>query len=354
MRRFVRIGLAALAGAVLWCPPYEAKAQQTLSIVNNGGAVQEASRKAWYEPFSKETGVRIVEDNWNQEYAKLRGQIETNTLKWDVVEITYNLMALGCDEGYLEKIDWSKHLDVKDFEAAGGVTECAVPIMSVVGGLAYDADKIKGDVPKTWADFWNLKRWPGKRGLIYRPSSLEIALIADGVPLDKVIATLKSPAGVDRAFKKLDEIKPHIHWWKSGAESMQILATGEVAMTYAWNGRVAVANEKDNRNFGFAYDGGFVLSNQYLAVMKGTPKKDLATKFVAYASSASPLAAFAREMRYGPPNVKALKEVDARLLAMLPHDKMDKAYIQGGEEYRNFWLENQDALTQRLAKWAAQ
>lgn len=328
-------------------------AQQTLSIVNNGGAVGEASRKAWYETFAAAKNVRIVEDNWNQEYAKLRSQIETGVLKWDVVEITYNNMTLACDEGFLEKVDWSKHLNVKDFDAAGGVTDCAVPIMSVVGALAYDADKIK-DAPKTWADFWNLQRWPGKRGLLYRVNALEIALLADGVPPAKVIDVLSAPGGVDRAFRKLDQIKPAIHWWKSGAESTQILATGEVVMTYAWNGRIAVANQKDKRNFKLAFDGGFILSNQYLAVMKGTKQKNAAVEFIAYAASAKPLARFAEMTMYGPPSRAAMKEVSSKLLETVPHDKMDKAYTQNGDKYRQYWLENLEGLTQRLAKWAAQ
>ncbi len=331
-----------------------ALAEDVLRIVNNGGSVAEASRAAWYEPYSAARGVKIIEDSWSQEYARLRTQIETGDIQWDVVEITLNHMSLACEEGFIERVDWSQYLDPADFEAAGGVSDCAVPIMSVVGGLAYDADVFGDNPPKSWADFWDVETWPGKRGLLFRASTLEIALMADGVPPDQIIATLSTPEGIDRAFAKLDEIKDHIHWWKSGAESVQILATGEVAMAYVWNGRVANLNKTENRNFQYAFEAGFVLGNQFLAVMGGTPNRDRAIDFIVYASSAEPLAAFSNIMRYGPPNARALDFVDPELLETLPSKHMDKAYIQGGDAYVQFWIDNLETLTQRLATWAAQ
>ncbi|MBX9749181.1 MAG: ABC transporter substrate-binding protein [Roseococcus sp.] len=342
-----------LAAPVLLAAPAAAQ-QRSLTIVNNGGAVAEASRRAWYEPFARERGVRIVEDSWSQEFARLRTQVETRQIRWDVVEITFNNMAVGCDEGLLERVDWSRHFDIQPFAAAGGVSDCAVPIMSVVGGLAYDADKLGNDPPRSWADFWNVRRWPGRRGLLFRPSMVEIALMADGVPPREVLDVLSAPGGVDRAFRKLDELKPHIHWWRAGAESVQILASGEVSMVYAWNGRIAVANQQDRRNLRIAFEAGFILGNQYLAIMRGSRNRDLAIEFITHAASAAPLAAFSRQMQYGPPNAAALPLLDDRFRAMLPPENMmHLAYLQQGERYQRFWLDNLDGLTQRLARWAA-
>jgi putative spermidine/putrescine transport system substrate-binding protein len=348
--RRAALGLATLAAT----RPGFAQGGGTLSFVNNGGVIAEASRRVWYEPFARQRGLRVIEDNWNQEYARLRSQIETNQLRWDVVEITYNNMALACDEGFIEQVDWSRHMDVKPFESSGGVTECAVPIMSVVGALTYDGDRIRENPPRTWQDFWNVRQWPGKRGLLYRASMLEIALMADGVPPAQVLDVISAPGGIDRGFRKLDEIKPHIQWWRSGAESTQMLATGEVAMVYAWNGRVASANQRDRRNFRMSFDNGFVLGNQYLAIMKGTPRRDLAIEFIRWATSPQVLADFAKEMMYGPPSEAAMRLLDPSLLAYVPQpNQMQNAYIQGSEKYRQFWLENLEPLTQRLARWAA-
>src|SRR3546814_12005440 len=79
--------------------------------------------------------------------------------------------------------------------------------------IGYDGDRIKGPGPQSWADFWDMKRFPGKRGMRRTPKySLEFALMADGVPADRVYPMLRTPAGVDRAFRKTDETKPHVVW----------------------------------------------------------------------------------------------------------------------------------------------
>jgi putative spermidine/putrescine transport system substrate-binding protein len=296
-----------------------------------------------------------VEDDWNQELAKVRTQIETKSVKWQVVEMTAINLSTSCAEGLVERIDWSKVLNVKDFEDVGGVFPCGVPILNVSGGIAYDADRVKNP-PRTWADFWDVKKWPGKRGMLYRAEqTLEPALMADGVPAKDVVKVLSSPGGVDRAFRKLDELKPHIHWWKSGAESMQLLASGEVVMAYAWNGRVAAANKADKRNFRMSFDGGFINGNNYFAVMKGAPNRDLALKFIQFSTSPKPQAEFAELINYGPPNRLALPLMSEQSRATIPSGAlMQKAMFQFGDAYVTFWVDNGAALTERFAKWAAQ
>ena len=138
---------------------------------------------------------------------------------------------------------------------------------------------------------------------------------------------------------------------------MQILAKGDVVMTYAWNGRIANANAKDGRNFKISYEGGFIGGNQYQAVMKGTKKKALAIEFIKFACSPKPLAGVSSVLRYGPGNSKSFEYLDAKLLTTMPNKYMHLGSIQGSpdaEKYNEFWLANRDAITQRLAKWAAQ
>jgi putative spermidine/putrescine transport system substrate-binding protein len=327
---------------------------QTVTVTSSGGAVQEAQRTAWYGAFTKATGIKIVEDNWNQELAKVRAQVETKSVKWDVVEITALNLSAACEEGLVERIDWSRYFDPKDFEDAGGLPPCGVPMLNASGGLAYDADKIKVP-PKTWADFWDVKKWPGKRGMLYRAEqTLEVALMADGVAPKDVMSVLSAPGGVDRAFRKLDELKPHIHWWKSGSESMQLLGTGETVLTYAWNGRVAAANKADKRNFKIVFEAGFVNGNNSFAVMKGSSNRDAAIKFIQFAVSPQPLAEFAQIIQYGPPNRKALEFMDARVKATIPSGAiMRYAMFQHGDKYVNFWSDNAAKLTERFGQWAA-
>ena len=254
----------------------------------------------------------------------------------------------------LEPVDWSRYLDAKQFEGVGGFGKCGVPHNFVSGGLAYDGDKIK-DPPKSWADFWDVKKYPGKRGLLYRAEqTLEVALMADGVEPKDVMTILSGPGGVDRAFKKLAEIKPYVHWWKSGDESMQILLSGDVTMTYAWNGRVAAANKANNRNLKIAFAPGHVSGSQIYAIMKGTPKKELAIKYITFAAQPEPQAAFARAISYAPANEAAYKFMTDAEKATLPQGYLDRGSLQSGPVYFNFWLDKGDEVLQRFIKFAAQ
>ena len=74
--------------------------------------------------------------------------------------------------------------------------------------------------------------------------ALEPALMADGVPMNKVYEVLSAPGGIERAIKKIKEIKPNIAvWWSSGAQHASLMKDGEVDMITGWNGRFDVAAE---------------------------------------------------------------------------------------------------------------
>ena len=140
--------------------------------------------------------------------------------------------------------------------------------------LAYSQKKYpEGRTPNSWADFWDVKKFPGRRALRNHPiATLEAALMADGVAPDKLY-----PLDVDRAFKKLEEIKPHITvWWTSGAQSAQLLNDGEVDMVMAWNGRVS-ALAKEGAKVAFTYNQG-ILQSTSLCILKGAPNLATAVK----------------------------------------------------------------------------
>lgn len=326
-------------------------AERVVVIAGTGGASQEAQRKAWYQPFSEDVGVKVVEDEYDQKLAQIRAQVETGSVKWDVATVPVLVLAVGCAEGLFETVEWSKILDQADYDEP--LSPCGVPVVNSSGVLVYDADRIK-DGPKTWAEFWDVSRWPGKRGLWYGPQeTLEVALMADGVVPGEVVDTLAGPGGVDRAFQKLDEIKPHIHWWKSGSESLQLLASGETVMTYAWNGRVAIANQKDKKNFKMVWEAGHPNGSSHFVILKGAPHKAEAIEFIKYAASPEAQARFARTIPYGPPNRRALTLLDDGLRSQLPGAHMQYAQRQTGETYATFWLEHGDELNERFAAWVS-
>src|SRR4030095_3768453 len=228
-RRFMMnrslLGTAAvLAGFAL-----PAVAPQQITVVNFGGANGNAQKKAFYEPIEK-MGVKVVPVEYNGEQAKIKAMVETKKVTWDVVEVESPHVARGGDEGLFEKLDYSKIGNKADFLPAA-VTDCGIGIFVWSTVMAYNADQVKTP-PTTWADFWDVKKFPGKRGMRKGARyNLEFALMADGVKPADVYKVLATKDGAARAFKKLTALKPHIQWWEAGAQPPQFLVAGDVALS---------------------------------------------------------------------------------------------------------------------------
>jgi len=325
-------------------------AQSQLTIVNFGGANANAQKKAYYEPFEKATGTKVVSVEYNGEQAKVKAMVEAKNITWDLVELESPDVGRGCDEGLFEKLDYSKIGNKADFSPAAAVTDCGVGIFVWSTVMAYNGDKLK-DGPKTWADFWDTKKFPGKRGLRKGARyNLEFALLADGVKAEDVYKVLATPAGADRAFKKLTELKPHIQWWEAGAQPPQFLVAGDVVMATAYNGRIdAAAREGKNLKINWVNQ---IYDLEYLGIVKGSPNRDAAYKFLALALGADGQAEYARNIAYGPTNTKALAKLDAKTLGNLPTAPANAA---GGLEFNiKFWADQGEALEKRFASWATQ
>ncbi|MGB3416384.1 MAG: polyamine ABC transporter substrate-binding protein [Mesorhizobium sp.] len=346
------IGVAGLVMASLLAVATVASAEETMTITGYGGAAQESQRKAYFEPFSKETGVKILEEEWSGETAKLRGMVETGNVMWDVVNVETGHAVQGCAEGWLEKIDYDK-LGGRDGFQPGAALDCGVGITAYATVIAYDATKYPNGGPQTVADFWNVEKFPGARSMRRTPwSTLEMALIADGVPAAELYDVLETDEGVDRAFKKLDEIKPHVKvWWSAGAQPPQLLADGEVDMVTAYNGRIYNAVKESGKDFKIVWDGA-ALDWDIWVIPKGTKKLDLAEKFVEFALRPENQAVQTKYISYGPSRTAATKLVDPEMLPNLPtsDENMKTAFTVSPE----FWADHGEELTERFNRWLAQ
>lgn len=351
MRLLKDLGMLAVIGTGIAMSLTGANSAE-LRIGGVGGAAQAAASETMVKPFAAMTGTNVVEDEYDQKLAEIRAQVEANSLKWDVVMVGPATGPQACEEGLIEDISAEKLVDQADF--ARPLNPCLVPIFSSSGVMVYDGAKLGADGPKSWADFWDVKKYPGKRGFYSNPNeTLELALLADGVPIADLIKVLSSPEGVDRAFKKLDELKPHIQWWSSGSEALQLLATGDVAMTYCWNGRVTKAILEDKRDFRIVWEAGHLNGNLFYSVMSGTPNREAALAFLKFASQPEQQAAFTKAGFYGPLNLKAIPLLDSSLAKVLPSSYMDTAIDQDDPTYVSFWLDNSDMLNERFAAWQA-
>ena len=196
-----------------------------------------------------------------------------------------------------------------------------------------------------------MQKWPGKRALRKGPkTTLEIALMADGVAPKDVYKTLGTNEGVERAFKKLDQLKANLVWWEKGSQPPQLLASGEVAMTDAYNGRIAAANEKDKKNFKIVWTNNLYTIDSWV-VMKGSPNKAQAETFLVFVNDPQNQKNLPPKIPYGPTTKAATPLIDKKVLpelATAPQNIASALYIND-----KFWLENLDKLSQRFNAWVA-
>src|SRR5215207_2650956 len=218
-------------------PPHQDGA--TLTFVAQGGSYQDALKRAWQEPYTQLTGVQFVNDEQSSN-ATLRAQVESGQVTWDVVDVGSDF-GLDAHRDLLEPLDYT--LIPRDEVIEGFASDYRVADMTYGVVLAYNTDKTAGQVPAGWADYFDTAKFPGKRGMWdYSEGGIfEVALMADGVkPADLY------PLDLERATKKLDTIKNDFVFWGSGAESQELIGSGEVAMTLIWNGRGWSAKHTDN------------------------------------------------------------------------------------------------------------
>ena len=324
-------------------------AQTSLSVMSFGGAYQAAQRKAMFEPYSAKTSVKIAEQEYGGEIAKIKAMIQAGNTTLDVVDVDAPTLQQGCDEGIFEKIDWSK-IGPKTEWLDGTASECGVGTIVYSTMLAYDGAKLK-DGPTKIGDLFDMQKFPGKRGLWKNPATnLEFALLADGVKPADVYKMLSTKEGVDRAFKKLDTIKKDIVWWEAGAQAPQLLASGEVTMTTAWNGRITNAN-KEGRQFKIVWDNQ-ILDSNFWAIPKGAKNMPASTAFIAYAVQPEILAGLTKHIAYGPVRTTAAKFIAPEDAANLPTSSQNLTVSLTLDN--GFWGDKGDELRKRFTTWLSQ
>ncbi|WP_026380738.1 ABC transporter substrate-binding protein [Afifella pfennigii] len=343
-----RTTLLAALGALLLAGTSLAAAQQ-VTVTSWGGAYQDAQREVYFEPFEAASDIDLVEESWDGGIGVLRAQVEGGNATWDVVQVESEELQLGCDEGLYEELDWDR-IGGKDSYIEAAVHPCGVGAIVYNFVLGYDKDEI-AEAPNGWADFFDLEAYPGKRALRNGPkTNLEIALMADGVAPQEVYAMLETEEGIERAFAKLDAIKSDLIFWEAGAQPPQLLASGEVAMTSVYNGRIDAANKNDGRNFGIVWNESLFTLDSWV-ILAGSENLDAAYDFLDFVGKAENQAKLPVAIAYGVSSKKANSMIPAERVAELPTaDENMKNALQISD---TFWIENIDKLTERWGRWAA-
>ena len=343
-----KCGAIALVGTALLLAASQAGAQdkKTLTISSWGGAFQKAQKEAWFGIVEKELNVTIKEDTTSG-LADVRTQVASGKPTWDLTtQGSYSCLLLE-KEGRLEAFDATTQQAVADIPTALGRTEHCAPQIVYSVAIGWRDKAYPGKEPAGWASFWDVKAFPGQRSMRKHPIyALEMALIADGVPMDKLY-----PLDVDRAFKKLEQIKPHVLvWWSSGAQSAQVLKDGEVDMVAAWNGRIqALENEPEGKGgkVKTTFNQQILVSDSWM-IPKGAPNRDLAMKAIAIMSRPEVNARISNYINYAPSNTKAYSTgvIPKEKLPGLPNapGNFEKGFIQDNA----WWVKNADEMVKRF------
>jgi putative spermidine/putrescine transport system substrate-binding protein len=350
-RRGVLRGLAGvLAAGVaphLWLRRGHAAGKLVIRTI--GGAYEEAVVKTILDPFTKATSVEMVKVPAT--LGKLLAMFESGNIELDIVDAGELGMLSLSQKGALEKINYRgwKLTNPDDIDAAVR-REDMVSDLYFSSVLGYNTQTFPtGKHPRSWAEFWDVKRFPGPRMLADIASGavdLEFALLADGVPRDKLY-----PIDVDRAFKSLDRVRPAIRkFWDTGALSAQMLADKEVVLGSIWNGRLQAVADK-GAPLAIEWNEA-MLQVQYWGIMKGTKNLEDAQRFIDFACQPEIQANFAKAIPYGPPNRQAFKHIPADLAARLPSspEYKAKAFLQNGK----WWADNRAKIAERWSQWVLQ
>ncbi|MGE0718022.1 MAG: ABC transporter substrate-binding protein [Alphaproteobacteria bacterium] len=326
----IAVGLVAVPAA----------AQQTITVSSWGGAYQDAQRKAWFEPAAKDLGITIKEDTTSG-IADVRAQVKSGRVTWDLVQQGVNGCILAEREGILEKLDPA--VVKTDGIPAEVKSDYWVANLVYSAVIAWNTKTYKDKKPEGWADFYDFKKFPGGRSMRRSPLyNLEAALVADGVDPKKLY-----PLDVDRAFKKMRELKPHIvAWWASGAQSAQLINDGEVDMIGLWNGRVQ-AVMKEGAKADLTFNQQLLLYDCWM-IPKGAPNKAAAMKAMAHMLTPKAQAQLPLHINYGPANNDAFETgiIPPDIAKALPSAPVNmKSAILFDAKW---WADNLDETTKRF------
>lgn len=300
----------AIAGVAAMGLAGTARAQaKEIVLANFGGDAVKAMNEAFVVPYEKKTGGKMVIDGSGPSNGKIKTMVQARNVTWDVVDSGLGGTGELGPLGLLEEIDYS--VVDKSKVTAGFAYKYGVCNYMFSTVQAWDSSKIK-EKP-TLADFFDFKKFPGKR-LMRKDSQAmyELALMADGVPKDKLY-----PLDTARALKKIAAIKKDLLFWSSGAESQTMLREGEVVMGWLWHTRANLLRRDTNKKITFSFDGGLLQPGLWV-VPKGNPAGKQVMAAIASMQDPEGQVKLLASMGNGPANPAAASMVPAELKEVDP------------------------------------
>jgi|1185.fasta_scaffold50784_2 putative spermidine/putrescine transport system substrate-binding protein len=325
-----------------------------LVVVGWGGSRAAAMREVMFQPFERATGIRVRDDG-PPEAAKVKAMVESGNVTWDILDTDIPAILTMAKNELLTKIDYAK-IERSKLEKIPEVLRHPYGLGHLIYSfnIVYNTKTIPaGKHPPSWADVWDGQRYKGARSFPFRGGispQLEMALLADGVPIDKLY-----PLDLERAWAAMDRLRPLVtKWYANHAEAIQLLSSGEIDICCTIGPR-GITAKREGAPIEVEYNQGKLAPDNW-AIVKGARNIDAVYQFLSFAIDGKVQAELAKRVPYGPSSQDAfnfLTEAEAKELNTSP------ANIP-----RQFWNDtawwgeigpdgktNQEAQTERYAKW---
>ncbi len=360
--KLTNVVMGAAAAALL----SSAALAENMTIVSWGGAYSASQNKAYHQPYmAMNPGVNIINDESSPEgVAKLRAMAEAGNVTWDVVDLVAADALRVCDEGLAIEIDADTQLapapdGTPASEDFGNliVSPCFIPQIVYSTTFGYRTDLVGDTPPTSVCAIFDLEAYPGKRSLEKRPiNNVEWALLCDGVAQDDLYDVLSSDGGVERALAKLDTIKDQVVWWAAAAESIQLLADGEVVIASSYNGRLFSTIVEQNQPIAMLWDYQvFDLDGWIIPTGLSDERLARAKDYLYFATDTQRLADQAAYISYGPARLSSAPLVGKHAelgIDMGPHMPTDPENAKHTILYNyEWWADNRDDVDAKFAAW---
>jgi Spermidine/putrescine-binding periplasmic protein len=247
-----------------------------LTFVSHGGVFEQAIVDAWQKPYrAVRPNIRFINTS-PPDVAQIKAQVDAGVVGWNIVTVSPWHANENCGTLY-ERLA-VPGLDDDDF-APGTHGDCYVTVLSYAIVFSYDTQKWPDPetAPKTVADFFDVQRFPGTRGVAAALGDgvLEWALLADGVDPASLY-----PLDVERALAKWETIRPHTIWTSTQDELLNLVRTRQVDMQLLLQPHTLAALDK---NVPLAPVWDVTLTNvSSLAIPRGSPLIEQALHFLSY------------------------------------------------------------------------
>lgn len=333
---------AVISGVAFASVSTNATASETLTFSSWGGAYQEAQMEALVDPAAEKLSITINEDS-HTGISAIQTQVKSGNVSWDVVDLAQAECQRGANEGLWMELDYDL-IPNADSIPDEYKTDHWVGLITYGTVLAWNKETVDSDkVPQNWAEFFDTDEFPGVRAMRNNArESLEIALLADGVEPDDLY-----PLDVDRAYKKLEEIKGDVNWWTAGAQSTQQIADGAVDYSAMWNGRVQSAID-DGAPADFLWSQSIV-QVECVLVPRGTEHPEMAMRVINEMLDPERQANYANIIPYGPVNPDAYETgiISDEVSAKLPTspENVENTFLLDA----NFWAS--DEGVRAIERW---